>query len=69
MRNLGLRRSLDRAEQRILDNPGDMARRHRRDDGSIVDWSEPGILLSFEETDTETITWLAWHDVWNRRER
>ena len=62
----GVRRSLDRLEARILATPNDMTRRRRRDDGTIVDYSEPGLLLAYEETDFDTVTWLEWHDLWDR---
>jgi hypothetical protein len=66
LRNRGVRLSLDRAEARILTNPRDMTGRWRRPDGSIVDTNEPGLLLAYEETDPETLTWLEWLDLWGR---
>jgi hypothetical protein len=68
LRNRAVRLSLDRAEQRILAEPQLTTRRWRRDDGTLVDGNEPGILLSYEETDAETLTFLAWYDLWDRPE-
>lgn len=66
LRNPDVRRSLDRAEARILANPSDVTGRFRYEDGSILDTNEPGLLLAYEETDLETFTWLVWHDLWAR---
>ena len=64
-----MRLSLERAEARILAHPDDPTRRIVRADGSIVDRNEPGILLMFERTDSETLTWLEWLDLLERAAR
>lgn len=66
LRNPEVRRSLDRAEARILASSGDPVGRYFQDNGSIMDTNEPGLLLSYEETDADTLTWLAWFDLWGR---
>ncbi len=64
-----MRQSLERAEARIVANPGDMRGRHVTDDGrAIWDRNEPGLLFAYEETDSTTLTWLAWFDLWERGE-
>jgi hypothetical protein len=67
LRNLDLRLSLERAEARILAAPDDVRGRHARPDGSIVDRNEPGLLLAYERTDDDTLTWLEWYDLRGRR--
>ena len=62
-----MRLSLDRAEARILETPDDLSRRITRPDGSIVDLNEPGLLIAYERTDEETLTWLEWLDLLGRR--
>lgn len=67
LRNRAVRESLDRAEARIAANPHDMRGRFHPDDGySVVDSNEPGLLFAYEQTDPDTLTWLAWVDLWGR---
>jgi hypothetical protein len=61
-----VRLSLERAEARILAAPLDMRGRIVRNDGSIVDRNEPGLLIAYEQTDRDTLSWLAWFDLWSR---
>ena len=62
-----MRLSLERVEARILANPHDMRGRNISDDGTvIVDRNEPGLLFAYEDTDPDTITWIAWFDLWAR---
>lgn len=61
-----MRLSHDRVEARILAAPLDMRGRIIRNDGSIVDRNEPGLLIAYEQTDQDTLTWLAWFDLRSR---
>jgi hypothetical protein len=65
LRNLALLARLNEAEQRVLDTHGPRQKRHRREDGSFVatGLGELRLLLAYEETDWETITWLEWFDL------
>jgi cell wall assembly regulator SMI1 len=68
LRNRAVRLSLERAEARIVASPKDLTRRFLRADGSIVDRNEPGLLLAYEETDADTLTWIDWFDLLGRPE-
>lgn len=62
-----MRLSLERAEARILARPHDARGRYVTDNGeTVVDTNEPGLLFIFEETDADTLTWIAWFDLWDR---
>jgi hypothetical protein len=64
--NPEVRRSLERAESWILAHPNETRWRHERSDGTVVDRHEPGLLIAFEPTDSETFTWIDWFDLWSR---
>jgi hypothetical protein len=66
LRNREVRLSLDRAEARTLEAPDDMRQRIVRNDGSIVDRSEPGLWLAYEQIDRDTLMWLEWLDLLDR---
>ena len=62
-----MRLSLERTEARILADPENMTFRFRRADGLIFDLNEPGLLCVYEETDPDTLTWIDWYDLLDRR--
>lgn len=67
LKNRDVRLSLERVEARILAHPFDMRGRYVTGNGdAIMDTNEPSLLFAYEETDPDTLTWIAWFDLWDR---
>jgi hypothetical protein len=52
------RRSLERAEAAVAADPLHRNRRFERPDGTVVDWSVPGVLLAYAMRDPNTVEYV-----------
>ena len=62
-----MRRSLELAEEAIAVDPPHRGRRRERDDGTVSDWNEDGLLVSFRVIDPSTVELVEFMDLWDRR--